>query len=171
MCFNWKSFQPLNRADAERERERGERERGERGGGRERERARGERERGERERERGEERERERERERGEGWEREVCARWRERPLARAAVCFRCIIFILLQAGYTRSTFNSGHADGCRGNKHPFACPRLMHPWWIKALISLKMFMQFFPSEILKWQHAVKLQRKAPWKLEHRHMH
>ncbi len=66
-------------------------------------------------------REREREREGG------VRAHWeRERP--RAAVIFRCIIFIFATSRIHKKHVQLGHADGCRGNKHskqqPFACPR-----------------------------------------------
>ncbi len=65
----------------------------------------------------------------------------RERPRARAAVIFRCIIFIFATSRIHKKHVQLGHADGCRGNKHskqqPFACPRprLMRIWYMKSFL------------------------------------
>ncbi len=58
-------------------------------------------------------REREREREGGGG-----VRRGKERPCARAADSFRCIIFIFATSRIHKKHIQLGHADGCRGNKH-----------------------------------------------------
>ena len=52
--------------------------------------------------------------------EREGCARaGKERPRARAAVSFRCIIFSFATSRIHKKHVQLGHADGCCGNKTP----------------------------------------------------